>query len=95
MVCSGPEKAPAALKPAAQAYRFLQQQPQIEHWAVLVITPHSRLNLGPSQPLRLFLEPLDTLAIDAGWRGQELGPSAASRSLRHAMPACDATKLGG
>ncbi len=56
MVCSGPEKAPAALKPAAQAYRFLQQQPQIEHWAVLVITPHSRLNLGPSQPLRLFLE---------------------------------------
>jgi predicted transposase YdaD len=41
---------------AAQTYRFLQQQPQIEHWAVLVITPHSRLNLGPSQPLRLFLE---------------------------------------
>ena len=41
---------------AAQTYRFLQQQPQVQHWAVLVITPHNRLNLGPTQPLRLFLE---------------------------------------
>jgi predicted transposase YdaD len=41
---------------AAQTYRFLQQQPQVEHWTVLVITPHNRLNLGPTQPLRLFLE---------------------------------------
>jgi predicted transposase YdaD len=41
---------------AAQTYRFLQQQPQVEHWAVLVITPHNRLNLGPTQPLQLFLE---------------------------------------
>ena len=41
---------------AAQTYRFLQQHPQVEHWAVLVITPHNRLNLGPTQPLRLFLE---------------------------------------
>jgi len=41
---------------AAQTYRFLQQQPQVEHWAVLVITPHNRLNLGPTQALRLFLE---------------------------------------
>ena len=40
---------------AAQTYRFLKQQPQVEHWAVLVITPHNRLNLGPTQPLRLFL----------------------------------------
>ena len=31
---------------AAQTYRFLQQQPQVEHWAVLVITPHNRLKLG-------------------------------------------------
>jgi hypothetical protein len=28
----------------------------VEHWAVLVITPHNRLNLGPTLPLRLFLE---------------------------------------
>jgi predicted transposase YdaD len=41
---------------AAQTYRFLQQQSQVEHWTVLVITPHNRLNLGPTQPLRLFLE---------------------------------------
>ncbi|WP_254993867.1 DUF4351 domain-containing protein [Cyanobium sp. Aljojuca 7D2] len=41
---------------AAQTYRFLQQHPRVEHWAVLVITPHSRLNLGPSQALQLFLE---------------------------------------
>ena len=41
---------------AAQTYRFLQQQPQVEHWAVLVITPHSRLKLGPTQALHLFLE---------------------------------------
>ena len=41
---------------AAQTYRFLQRQPQVDHWAVLVITPHNRLKLGPTQPLRLFLE---------------------------------------
>ena len=41
---------------AAQTYRFLQQQPQVEHWAVLVITPHSRLKLGPTQALQVFLE---------------------------------------
>ncbi|CAK6697148.1 DUF2887 domain-containing protein [Synechococcus sp. CBW1107] len=41
---------------AAQTYRFLQQQPQVEHWAVLVITPHNRLSLGPTKALRVFLE---------------------------------------
>ena len=41
---------------AAQTYRFLQLHPRIEHWAVLVIQPHHRLNLGPTQALRLFLE---------------------------------------
>ena len=41
---------------AAQTYRFLQQQPQVEHWAVLVITPHSRLKLGSTQALQVFLE---------------------------------------
>ena len=41
---------------AAQTYRFLQQQPQVEHWAVLVITPHSRLRLGPTQALQVFLD---------------------------------------
>ena len=41
---------------AAQTYRFLQQQPQVEHWAVLVITPHGRLKLGPTQALHVFLD---------------------------------------
>jgi predicted transposase YdaD len=41
---------------AAQTYRFLQQHSQVEHWAVLVITPHSRLKLGPAQALQVFLE---------------------------------------
>ena len=40
---------------AAQTYRFLQQHPRVEHWAVLVITPHHRLNLGPRQALQLLL----------------------------------------
>ena len=39
---------------AAQTYRFLQQQPQVEHWAVLVITPHHLLKLGPANPPRLL-----------------------------------------
>ena len=41
---------------AAQTYLFLQQHPQVEHWAVLVITPHNRLKLGPTQALQVFLE---------------------------------------
>ena len=41
---------------AAQTCRFLQQQPQVEHWAVLVITPHNRLKLGPTQALQVFLD---------------------------------------
>jgi hypothetical protein len=32
---------------AAQTYRFLQLHPAVEHWRVVVITPHQRLNLGP------------------------------------------------
>jgi hypothetical protein len=39
---------------AAQTYRFLQQHPRVEHWAVLVIPPHNRLKLGPTQALQLF-----------------------------------------
>jgi hypothetical protein len=41
---------------AAQTYRFLQQHPRVAHWTVLVITPHDRLNLGPTEALRVFLE---------------------------------------
>jgi predicted transposase YdaD len=41
---------------AAQTYRFLQQHPRVEHWDFLVIIPHSRLKLGPTQALQMFLE---------------------------------------
>ena len=41
---------------AAQTYRFLHQHPQVVYWTVLVITPHDRLDLGPTEALRLFLE---------------------------------------
>ena len=41
---------------AAQTYRFLQQHPRVEHWAVLVITPHNRLKLGPTKALQVFLD---------------------------------------
>jgi predicted transposase YdaD len=37
---------------AAQTFRFLQLHPVVEHWRVVVITPHQRLNLGPVTPLR-------------------------------------------
>jgi predicted transposase YdaD len=37
---------------AAQTYRFLQLHPGIEHWRVVVITPHQRLQLGPVLPLQ-------------------------------------------
>jgi len=41
---------------AAQTQRFLQQHPAERHWAVVVITPHHRLKLGPRQALQVFLE---------------------------------------
>ena len=65
MVCSGPvvllevqmHRDPGFHhRLAAQTYRFLQQHPQVVHWTVLVITPHDRLNLGPTEALRVFLE---------------------------------------
>ncbi len=48
---------------AAQTFRFLQLHPQIEHWRVVVITPHPRLNLGPVTPLRSFLEAVHWVSL--------------------------------
>jgi predicted transposase YdaD len=39
---------------AAQTCRFLQKHPQLEHLEVVVITPHQRINLGPSRQPRLL-----------------------------------------
>jgi predicted transposase YdaD len=50
---------------AAQTFRFLQLHPAVEHWRVVVITPHQRLNLGPITPLRGFLETVHWVSLDA------------------------------
>jgi predicted transposase YdaD len=39
---------------AAQSCRFLQKHPQVEHLEVVVITPHQRINLGPTKLPRLL-----------------------------------------
>ncbi|MFN9694096.1 MAG: DUF2887 domain-containing protein [Synechococcaceae cyanobacterium] len=35
---------------AAQTFRFLQLHPRIEHWRVVVITPHRGATSVPSSP---------------------------------------------
>jgi predicted transposase YdaD len=49
---------------AAQTYRFLQLHPRIEHWRVVVITPHQRLQLGPVMPLRGFLAQVHWVSLE-------------------------------
>ena len=52
---------------AAQTLRFLQQHPEVEHLAVVVIVPHRRLVLGPAQPpgpLRSFLADVIWLSLE-------------------------------
>jgi len=49
---------------AAQTFRFLQLHPHIEHWRVVVITPHRRFNLGPLTPLRSFLEAVQWVSLE-------------------------------
>ena len=39
---------------AAQTCRFLQKHPQVEHLEVVVIAPHQRIGLGPTQLPRLL-----------------------------------------
>jgi predicted transposase YdaD len=50
---------------AAQTYRFLQLHPRIEHWRVVVITPHQRLQLGPVFPLRGFLAQVYWVSLES------------------------------
>jgi predicted transposase YdaD len=49
---------------AAQTFRFLQLHPHIEHWRVVVITPHRRFNVGPFLPLRGFLEQVQWVSLE-------------------------------
>jgi predicted transposase YdaD len=57
---------------AAQTFRFLQLHPRIEHWRVVVITPHQRLQLGPVLPLRGFLEQVHWISLEELGRQQNL-----------------------
>ena len=59
---------------AAQTYRFLQQHPRVEHWAVLVITPHGRLKLGPTQALQLFLQQVSWINLEQLSQKTQLDP---------------------
>jgi predicted transposase YdaD len=59
---------------AAQSFRFLQQHPRVEHWAVLVITPHGRLNLGPSRALQLFLQQVAWINLEGLSARPQLDP---------------------
>ena len=49
---------------AAQTFRFLQLHPAVEHWRVVVITPHQRLNLVPVTPLQSFLDTVHWVSLD-------------------------------
>jgi predicted transposase YdaD len=49
---------------AAKTFRFLQLHPRIEHWRVVVITPHRRFNLGPFLPLRGFLAQVHWVSLE-------------------------------
>jgi hypothetical protein len=59
---------------AAKTYRFLRQHPRVEHWAVLVITPHNRLKLGPTPALQLFLKQVDWINLEELSQQPDLDP---------------------
>lgn len=62
---------------AAQSFRFLQQHPEVEHVAMVVLTPHNRLRLGPArlpQPLALFLQQVHTLSLEELGQQPDLDP---------------------
>ncbi len=68
----------------AQTARFLQQHPHVEHVAMVVVMPHSRLRLGterPPQPLALFWQQVRTLSLEELSRKQDLDPMLALLTL--------------
>jgi len=71
---------------AAQTYRFLQQHSRVEHWVVLVITPHNRLNLGPNQALQLFLQQVAWINLEELSQQPNLDPllNLLTLPVRHA-----------
>ena len=68
----------------AQTARFLQQHPHVEHVAMVVVMPHSRLRLGPERPplpLAKFWQQVRTLSLEELSRKQDLDPMLALLTL--------------
>ncbi|QPN71497.1 DUF2887 domain-containing protein [Synechococcus sp. CBW1108] len=62
---------------SAQSLRFVQRHPRVEHLEVVVITPHHRLRLGPSNPPRLLqavLQEVHWISLEALSQQQDLDP---------------------
>jgi predicted transposase YdaD len=75
---------------AAQTFRFLQLHPRIEHWRVVVITPHRRFNLGPFSPLRGFLEQVHWVSLEELSQRENLDAAVDLLTL----PVCSDPELG-
>jgi predicted transposase YdaD len=61
----------------AQTARFLQLHPQVLHLAVVVVVPHHRLRLGPSQlpqQLQAFLDAVIWLSLEELGQQADLDP---------------------
>ena len=68
----------------AQAARFLQLHPQVQHLAVVVVVPHRRLKLGPDQlphQLRGFLDGVLWLSLEELGQRADLDPLLALLTL--------------
>jgi predicted transposase YdaD len=62
---------------SAQSLRFVQRHPRVEHLEVVVITPHHRLRLGPSNPPRLLqavLEEVHWISLEKLSQQPDLDP---------------------
>ena len=61
----------------AQSFRFLQLHPQVLHLAVVVVVPHHRLRLGPSQlpqQLQMFVDGVVWLSLEELGQQPDLDP---------------------
>ena len=68
----------------AQTARFLQLHPQVLHLAVVVVVPHRRLNLGPSQlpqQLQAFVDGVIWLSLEELGQQADLDPLLALLTL--------------
>ena len=68
----------------AQTARFLQLHPQVQHLAVVVVVPHRRLKLGPTQlpqQLQAFIDGVIWLSLEELGQQAELDPLLALLTL--------------